>query len=173
MGWTRTFHYVRHRLVRTKDTTHSVALGLAFGAAVSFTPLPGTHILQAMGFSYVLKGNAFAGFIGTAVGNPWTFGPMWWASYVVGEFVFTKFGLEVRQMPENFSWEHLVAEIKTDPLALVLPWVTGGFVMAALSWPVFYGLFYWMVRQARVRQGQWKEHRLHKEGLDITGRQSE
>lgn len=168
MGWNRTFVYVRHRLVRLKDTTYAIAAGLAVGAAISFTPLPGTHFIQAASFSYLLRGNIIAGLIGTAVGNLWTTGPMWWLSYVIGEVAFKYMGFSVRQMPEDFSWFHLVEEITTDPLSLFLPWVVGGFVVALLSWPIFYGIFYWLVWQARVRKEQWKEYRLHKEGLGMT-----
>jgi uncharacterized protein (DUF2062 family) len=169
MGWNRTFLYARHRLIRVKDSTHAVALGLALGAAVSFTPLPGSHILQAIGFSYIFRGNVFGGIVGTVVGNPWTFGPMWWLSYVAGEAVFEKIGFPVREMPGEFTWGHLVREIETDPMGLFLPWVTGGFVVAALSLPIFYGIFYWIVRQARMRQAAWKKQRLHEDGLEMTG----
>lgn len=70
MGWMRSLKYVRHRLVRVADTTHKIALGLAIGAAVSFTPLVGTHFVQAGLFAFVLRGNVFSAMIGTFVGNP-------------------------------------------------------------------------------------------------------
>lgn len=168
MGWKRTFRYVQHRLVRIKDTTGSIARGMAFGAAVSFAPVPGTHIITAGVLSWMTRGNVLASVIGTLVGNPWTFPLMWWGAYKVGDFVFFALGLPIREMPEEFTWNNLVHEIKTDPLELFVPWVCGGFILGALAWPVFYIIFYRLVRQARLRQTQWKMQRLHKAGRKLT-----
>ncbi|HNQ92589.1 MAG TPA: DUF2062 domain-containing protein [Alphaproteobacteria bacterium] len=168
MGWQRTFRYVQHRLVRIKDTTGSIARGMAFGAAVSFAPVPGTHIASAAFLSWITRGNILASVIGTLVGNPWTFPFMWWGAYKLGDFVFFALGLPVREMPAEFTWNNLVHEITNDPLELFVPWVCGGFILGALSWPLFYIIFYRIVRQARLRQTQWRVHRLHKEGRKLT-----
>lgn len=168
MGWRRTFRYVQHRLVRIKDTTGSIARGMAFGAAVSFTPMPGTHIASAAFLSWASRGNVLASVVGTLAGNPWTFPFMWWAAYKTGGWVFFILGLPVREMPDHFEWKHLVHEVTTDPLGLFIPWVCGGLILALLSWPLFYLIFYRLVRQARRRQKQWKTHRLHKAGRKLT-----
>ncbi len=171
MGWNRTLIYIGHRLVRLKDTTYSLAMGLAIGAAVSFTPTPGTHILQAAGFAWLFRSNLISSFIGTLVGNPWTLPLMWWSSYKVGEFAFEAVGLEVRRMPAEFTWAHLVAEIKADPVELFLPWLVGGYIMAALSIPVTYVIFHFLVLHARARQVKWKQSKVHKAARQITERQ--
>lgn len=168
MGWGRTFIYMGHRLTRLKETTYSLAMGLSVGAAISFTPTPGAHILQAAGFSWILRSNVFASFLGTLLGNPWTLPFMWWASYKVGEFIFKVTGFEVAKMPEHFTWAHLVSEIEADPLALFLPWLVGGYVVAIVSLPVFYAIFHLLVLHARARQAKWKQNRVHKYARQIT-----
>lgn len=168
MGWQRTFRYVQHRLVRIKDTTSSIARGMAFGAAVSCAPVPGTHIFTAALLSWMTRSSVLASVVGTLVGNPWTFPFMWWAAYKLGDWMFYALGLPVREMPEKFEFGELMHEIKTDPLGLFVPWVSGGFMLAFLTWPVFYLIFYRIVRQARRRKDQWKMHRLHKVGRKLT-----
>lgn len=168
MGWRRTFRYVQHRLIRIKDTTPSIARGMAFGASISFAPIPGTHMILAGVLSWITRSNVLASMIGTVVGNPWTFPPMWWGAYKVGTFVFSALDLPVREMPENFTWSNLMHEIATDPLGLFVPWVCGGLILGVLAWPIFYILFYRLVREARQGKHQWKTHRLHKAGRKIT-----
>jgi hypothetical protein len=42
-GWTRAFHYVRHRLRRLPDTPERIARGIWAGVFVTFTPFYGMH----------------------------------------------------------------------------------------------------------------------------------
>ena len=51
MGFVRMIRYVGHRVGRLPDTPHSISVGFAFGAAISFTPLIGFHIALAVGFA--------------------------------------------------------------------------------------------------------------------------
>lgn len=168
MGWKRAGRYIQHRLVRLKDSNAAVANGLAIGAGISFVPLPGTHILGAAALSWATRGNLLASVIGTLVGNPWTLPLMWWASYKVGDWIFTLLNLPVRAMPIHFSFENLIEEVTTDIKSLLLPWVCGGAVLGILSWPFFYILFYYLIKQARAGKHRWKENRLHKAGRKLT-----
>lgn len=172
MGWSRSLIYISHRLIRLKDTTYSLAMGLTLGTAVSFTPTPGTHILQAAGFAWLFRSNILASFLGTLVGNPWTIPLMWWMSYKVGEFAFETFGFDVKKMPDHFTWAALVSEIKADPLALFLPWLVGGYIMAIISIPICYAIFHVLVLHGRARQMAWKQNRMHRIARQMTEKQS-
>lgn len=99
IGWQRSLLYVKHRVVRLSDSTHKVAGGLAIGVSISFTPLVGTHFIQAAGLSFFLRFNMLAAIIGTFVGNPWTFPFMWWISIVTGTHIFNALGLTQFIMP--------------------------------------------------------------------------
>jgi hypothetical protein len=149
MGWKRTLRYAQLRLIRIKDTTRAIATGLAFGAGISFVPLPGTHIITAIILTMLVRGNKLAALAGTLVGNPWTFPFMWWAAYKIGDKVFQMFGVPVLQMPAHFSWDDFVYEITAHPAELMLPWASGGIILMAFSWPVFYILSYRMVQNIR------------------------
>jgi uncharacterized protein len=155
MGWKRMGRYAQLRLIRLKGTTRSIATGFAFGASVSFTPLPGLHIFSAAGLSFITRGSVLASVVGTLVGNPWTFPLMWWAAYKTGHFAFSSFGAHISEMPDNLTWDYLVDEISHRPMELIIPWIVGGIILMVISWPVFYILIYRMVSKLRHK------HRRH------------
>lgn len=70
-----------------KGTPKSIADGFATGAAVSFTPFVGFHILIALMIAKILKQNGVAATLGTIVGNPWTFPFIWWATLHTGNLL--------------------------------------------------------------------------------------
>ena len=72
-GIWRGMDYIRKRLHRLPDSPHRIALGFACGAAASFTPLFGFHIIIAAAVAWLIGGNLLAAAFGTVVGNPVTF----------------------------------------------------------------------------------------------------
>jgi uncharacterized protein (DUF2062 family) len=154
MGWKRMGRYIQLRLIRLKETTRSIATGFAFGASVSFTPLPGIHIFSAAGLSFITRGSVLASVVGTLVGNPWTLPLMWWGAYKMGNFAFSLFGANISAMPEHFTWDYLMDEIAHHPMDLIVPWVTGGIILMVLSWPIFYIVAYRMVAKLRRKHNR-------------------
>ena len=75
--WSRQKRYWLAKIKRLKGTPSSVAIGIACGVAVSFTPFVGAHFVLAMSSAWVLRGNIVAAALGTAFGNPWTFPFIW------------------------------------------------------------------------------------------------
>lgn len=71
-GWTRAFHYVKHRVNRLPDRPHRVARGVFAGVFISFTPLFGFHFLGAAGVAILMRGNVLAALLATFFGNPLT-----------------------------------------------------------------------------------------------------
>ncbi len=72
-GWTRAFHYVRHRVRRLPDSPERIARGVWAGVFVTFSPLFGMHFLFAVLLARMMKGNILASLMATFVGNPLTF----------------------------------------------------------------------------------------------------
>ena len=54
-----------------KGSPNELAMGLASGLSISFTPFIGLHSLLAILFSWVIGGSMAASIIGTFFGNPW------------------------------------------------------------------------------------------------------
>ena len=72
-GWTRAFHYVKHRMRRLPDSPERIARGIWAGIFVTFTPLFGFHFIAAALVARLMKGNILAALMATFIGNPFTF----------------------------------------------------------------------------------------------------
>ena len=169
MGWKRSMIYIKHRLVRLSDSTHKIAIGLAIGAGVSFTPIVGTHFIQAGALAYIVRGNLLSAIIGTFVGNPWTFPFMWWAAINFGGLLFSMMGLPAEtKLPENFDLGVFFDLLLNDPFRVLLPWTIGGYLLCLISIPLSYMLFYRMVHGAKVARAKARLRRVRKVARDIT-----
>src|SRR5690554_1247974 len=84
MGFRRWGRYVGHRVARLPDSPEAIAGGLAWGAAMSFTPLVGLQLAFAALGAWATRCNVIASAVGTGVGNPWTFPFIWAAIYRTG-----------------------------------------------------------------------------------------
>lgn len=150
MGWRRTARYVHLRLMRLNDTSQKVAAGLAIGVAVSFSPLVGTHLLQAALFAYLFRANVISALIGTLAGNPWTFPFMWLLAIWFGEVIFSLMGIPVSTViPVDMDFAKVWALATKEPLRIFLPWLVGGYWIALIIAPILYMVFFNMIRTAR------------------------
>jgi uncharacterized protein (DUF2062 family) len=149
MGWKRYMRFALLKLARLSDTDEEIAKGLAHGAAVSWTPLPGLHIIIAALMSYLTKSSPLAAVFGTIIGNPWTLPFMWWLAYEVGHKIFSLLGFSVLTMPSILMGDSFFKEILNHPWALFLPCLCGGIILWIISWPIFYSLSYRLVKFSR------------------------
>jgi len=69
-GWTRAFHYLRHRLGRLPDQPHRIARGVAVGTFISFSPVFGLHMVGAAAIAWVMRANVIVALAATFIGNP-------------------------------------------------------------------------------------------------------
>ncbi len=132
LGWSRFFSYLRHRLGRMAGSPHSIAVGLACGAAFSFTPLVGVHILGAVLLAWILRGSIVASVIGTAIGNPWTFPLIWAWLYVSGSWVLGREAIE--DPPDGLTLSY----IRDHFWKVFLPMTVSGVPTALLAWLLFF-----------------------------------
>lgn len=72
-GWGRKLRYLRLRMNRIPDTPNRIALGIAAGVLVSFTPFFGAHTVLAVALAWIIRGNIIASLLGTLIANPVTF----------------------------------------------------------------------------------------------------
>lgn len=86
-GWTRAFHYVKHRMRRLPDSPERIARGLWAGVFASFTPFYGLHFVIAGTLAFILRGNILAGLMGTFFGNPLTYVPIGVAALQTGHWI--------------------------------------------------------------------------------------
>lgn len=170
MGWRRTGHYYYHRVFRGNPPVHKITNGLAVGAAVSWSPFIGTHILHVILFAWLFRVNLIAGITGTLWGNPWTFPFMYWIAYHVGVWVCGLFGLSDFVAFEDFiDMEFFIAQpwrfvlyMLSNPLKILLPLTLGGYICALLFWPLAFGVLYYPVYILRGLYRQQRLSRLNK-----------
>lgn len=86
-GWTRAFHYVKHRVNRLPDSPERIARGIFAGVVTIFTPFYGLHFLTAFLIAKVMRGNILAALLSTFIGNPLTYLPIAVISLQTGHFL--------------------------------------------------------------------------------------
>ncbi len=167
MGLRRYAVYLRHRIGRMPGTAHSIASGIASGAAMSMTPFLGFHFILGALLAWVMRGNVLASAIGTMLGNPWTFPLIWYWTYRIGCLVLAR-------DPMLDPVYHLtITDAFHAPLAtlgpLLVPMVVGSVPAAIVVW---FGI-YWPLRGA---VGKYKERRIerrHRNAIALINRLEE
>ena len=143
-GFARPFLYRAKCALRLRDSVRAIAIGVAAGVFVTFTPLMGLHIVLAMGLAWVLRGNLMAAVLGTAVGNPFTFPAIWLATYRLGSSILGRAGAK-EGAAENLHDVFLAA---TGPWheaivgmwqPLIWPMLVGGVPLGLLAAAIAYG----------------------------------
>ncbi len=86
-GWTRAFHYVKHRVRRLPDSPERIARGIWAGVFTTFTPFYGLHFIVAAIISRVMQGNILASLMATFFGNPLTYVPIGIVSLQTGHWL--------------------------------------------------------------------------------------
>ncbi|MCD8566731.1 MAG: DUF2062 domain-containing protein [Alphaproteobacteria bacterium] len=151
------------------DTTHQIAGGLSIGTWIAFSPLVGTHFIQAATIAWLLRVNILSALIGTLIGTPWTFPLMWWASIELGVYLTSFFGIgSVDTLPENINLTVLWDIATTKPLELFLPWMIGGYALGLVCALLSYVLLFRVVQAAKAARTRAKLAGMDREAHRIT-----
>jgi uncharacterized protein (DUF2062 family) len=171
MGWVRMFKYVRIRILRLRDSTSKIALGLAIGTSIGFTPIIGTHYVQCVLLSWIFRGNIVASLISnTLFANPWTIPFLWWAAIEVGAKVTRLFGIKAHTgLPPDLTFKVFWDLLTHDPFRILVPWLTGGYLLAILSFPIGYYVFYKLITGAKAAKRKVKVRAAHRVAKEVTG----
>lgn len=151
-GWRRAALYVWHRLARLPGTPHSIAAGFASGAAISFTPFLGLHIVMACCIVYLVRGNYLAAVIGTIIGNPWTF-PLFFA--LTGAIGTAIIGGDIVAEIPVWDWDAIFVspvDYFSRFLPVVFPLIIGGIPVGIAVWFLVYLVFKELVTRYRARR---------------------
>ncbi len=91
-GWTRAFHYIKHRVRRLPDSPERISRGIWAGVFTTFSPFYGLHFFIAVLIAKMMKGNMLAALMATFFGNPLTYVPIGMVALKTGYFLLgTKF----------------------------------------------------------------------------------
>lgn len=124
----RILRLLKLKLYRIRDFPEAVAIGLAWGASVSMTPMLGLHLITCYLGTWMMRGNMVAATVGTVVGNPWTFPFIFYLDYKVGTLFFFKplddFNLNIVFFVDNFEKLFFPTLLGSIPIAIVTWFIT-------------------------------------------------
>jgi uncharacterized protein (DUF2062 family) len=160
--------FLEYKILHIDDTPHKIALGLAIGLFIAWTPLLGLHLLIVIFLSMLLRANKFAGLVSVWVSNVFTFFIIYYPSYLVGRTVCEVFvrneDMSEEQVSEIFNRLFAPANIITDiftkqywiqfwdltkSIGLEL-WI-GGFIIGGLVAVCSYVICYNLIMSHRVK----------------------
>ena len=118
----------KYKITKIKDFPESVAVGVAWGVAVSFTPLLGFHLIICYLGTWLMKGNLIAATVGTIIGNPWTFPFIFYLDYKVGTTIFLErinyYEFKISFFVEHFEDLFYPTLLGSLPIAIIIWFVT-------------------------------------------------
>lgn len=125
MKLSKTFRHLQMKLYRIRDFPEAVAIGLAWGVSISFTPLLGLHLIICYLGTISMRGNLIAATVGSVIGNPWTFPFFFYGAYKIGIiFFFTPLD----------SYEFKIVFLIDNFNKLFYPTLLGSLPIAIIAW---------------------------------------
>jgi uncharacterized protein len=85
--WQQAKRFIKLRILHVSDSPHKIAMGVAIGLFIAWTPALGIHMILVLALCALLRANKIAGLASTWVCNPFTFGVVYIPSYFVGRAV--------------------------------------------------------------------------------------
>jgi uncharacterized protein (DUF2062 family) len=136
-GWKRVGLYYLYRLKRRPGSPEFIAMGFACGVAINFWPILFTHFVFGFILCRILRGDILAMFMGTLLGNPWTFAIVYPMMYKIGKAFL---GLRPTHNMDSLdsaeevlsriwpihSWDNLLHAFQD----IIIPMMIGGFLLA-------------------------------------------
>ena len=167
--WQRFTRFIKARVLHVSDSPHRIALGVAIGIFIGWTPILGPHMLMALLLCALLRANKLVGVAAVWISNPLTFGIIYGPSYLVGRAVvgFWKGAQEIGSLKDvqdllnafsslgsiftNFHraafWRELFDILLKIGIELWVGCMIVGFVAAVVGYFFSYGLVIWYRRR--------------------------
>lgn len=161
-GFLRPPRYLMMRVLRLTASPHAVAVGVAAGVFVSWTPFIGVHFVMAFVITYFLSGNMVAAALGCAAfGNPLTYPFIWGITWEVGHLLLSR---QDQMAGQTINLAELFHKLHFTELwkPVLEPMLIGAIPPAAITSVALYALTFYTVRgfQARRRARLMERARL-------------
>jgi len=116
------------KVYRIRDFPESIAIGLAWGVAISFTPLLGFHLIICYLGTIIMRGNLIAATVGSVIGNPWTFPFFFYVAYQLGLIFYfeplSNYDFTIQFLIENFKSLFFPTLLGSLPIAIIVWFIT-------------------------------------------------
>ncbi len=95
--------FVVHRILHTDDTPSRIARGVAIGVFIAWLPLIGLQMLLVLGLSFIFRANKVAGLPLVWISNPFTLGPIYYPSYLLGSALLRSQTVNMASLERRFA----------------------------------------------------------------------
>ena len=162
LAWWRVQRFIKYRVLHVDDTPHRIALGVAIGFFVTWTPTMGLQMALTVVLCTIFRANKLVGVPFVWISNPLTTIPIYYPSYVLGvwmtpgartktladwqEMIRCVFGVELAFWERPLEFWRFAIEV-AGPL-----WV-GGLLMGLVIGAAVYWITYVTVVRYRRRFG--------------------
>jgi uncharacterized protein (DUF2062 family) len=152
-----------YQILHADDPPHRLALGIAVGIFVTFTPLMGIQMLLSVFLAWLLKANKVVGVPIVWISNPLTFIPIYYPCYALGckllatpVYTWQEFTtLWQAVVDPNKSWGEKVRFGWDSLVDFIGPLFLGCLIVATIAGLLTYYISLFAIRQYRLaRWGQ-------------------
>jgi len=152
----RVRRFVFHTVLHADDPPHRLAMGLAIGMFITFTPTVGFQMALVVFFAWLLRANKVVGVPLVWISNPATIAPIFYLCYRLGRFVLRRDAVDDQWWAElshptgpwwsqvTFYWQRL-SEIAA-------PLCFGSLVVATIIGYVTYYISYYAIYGYRMKR---------------------
>lgn len=147
-----TFRYAK-KILGLNDSPHAIALGVAIGMFVAFTPTAPLQMTLAFCIAWIFHANKTAAIIPTWVTNPITNPPIFFGQYLTGAYLFgyplvdkETFAIYTKQVMEFTIWDPVNLFHQIINL-LKQTWHDIGqpLLIGSIIWAIFFGIVFYFI----------------------------
>jgi uncharacterized protein len=155
-SWRRLRRWVVNQVLHADDPPHRLALGVAIGVFVTFTPTIGFQMVLVLFFAWLLRANKAVGLPVVWLSNPATLVPIYWPCYSLGRWMLqapaigTSWWSSITHPPAG--WAERVTFYWSRFAEVFWPLWVGGLAIGLLAGYVTYHLVYQSLCVYRIKR---------------------
>lgn len=111
--WKRAKDFCVYRILHAGDPPHQLALGIAVGMFVTFTPLIGFQMMLSVFLAWLLRANKLVGIPLVWISNPFTIIPIYYPCYRLGCVLLGEEVVNSKWAQLGTEWRQLLADPAT------------------------------------------------------------
>jgi uncharacterized protein (DUF2062 family) len=146
----RHLQYYRWRLMRLRERPEKLAKGFAVGTFAGCFPFFGLQMVMAIVLAIIIRGNKLAAMMGTWISNPFTYVPIFWFNFEVGQLILHLGISDFQPSQIEFNW-HSWQSLANAGLEIIFTLLVGSFAVGVVIGCLFYYLILIILKNKNYR----------------------